>query len=190
MTRRAYLLSVLSCLAGAGLTAYGITRVWSVQVTHRTGMSDLRTERTGADLAPWVIGLALVALAGAGALLATTGWRRRALGGLLVLCGGGVAAGATVARAGLGVGVTGVGVAVWPLACAAGGALISVGGLVAARHGHRWPGMSARYERSTVPPPRAGSSPVAEAAPAARRQELDHRAAWEALDRGDDPTAL
>lgn len=181
MTRRAYLLTLLSCLAGAGLAVYGVTRVWSVHVTARTGMSDLRTVRTGADVAPWVIGLALVALAGTGALLATGGWVRRTLGGLLALCGAGVAVGAIAGRAGLDPGTAGAGAALWPVVCALGGAIITLGGLTAARHGHRWPGMSARYERGTPPP-----SP----APAAKGPALDHRTAWDALDRGDDPTAL
>jgi uncharacterized membrane protein (TIGR02234 family) len=181
MTRRAYLLTLLSCLAGAGLALYGVTRVWSVHVTARTGMSDLRTVRTGADVAPWVIGLALVALAGTGALLATSGWARRTLGGLLALCGAGVAAGAIAGRAGLAPGGAGAGAALWPVVCVLGGAIIAVGGLTAARQGHRWPGMSARYDRAA---PRKSPAPAVNKPPA-----LDHRTAWDALDRGDDPTA-
>ena len=61
-TRRTQLLSVVACLAGAGLTLWAVTRVWSVQVEVRTGLSDLRTEQTGAEAEPWLIGLALVAL--------------------------------------------------------------------------------------------------------------------------------
>ena len=99
MSRRSYLLSLLACLAGAGLAAYAATRTWSVLVTERPGMSDLRVVRTGADVAPSLIGLALVGLAGAGALLATHGWVRRSLGGLLVLVGAGVTTGAILGRA-------------------------------------------------------------------------------------------
>ena len=82
-------------------------------------MSDLRTARTGADVEPWVVGLALVALAGTGALLATRGWLRRVLGGLLALAGLGVAAGAVAGRAGLDSGAAGAGGDVWPVACVA-----------------------------------------------------------------------
>jgi hypothetical protein len=215
-TRRTYGLSLAACLIGAALAAYAITRTWSVQVTPRTGMSDLRTVRSGTDLEPWVTGLALVALAGGGALLATHGWVRRGLGGLLTLAGLGIVAGAIIGRAGLDVGAAGSGGTLWPIACALGGAIIAVGGVVAARHGHRWPRMSARYERPPATPvqrqqrPGTRSEAVGNEAvrddvarhdavrddagrnEAARNESAlepaDHRAAWDALDRGDDPT--
>ena len=207
MNRRAYVGTLLACLAGAGLAIWAATRTWSLTIQARPGMSDLRTARTGADLEPWLIGLALVALAGTGALLATHGWVRRLLGGLLTLVGAGVVAGAVAGRAGLAVGAAGGGGTLWPVACALGGAIIAAGGLTAARLGHRWPGMSARYERGRVPPletkPGAPSGPLAAAgrktavpaagrktaAPASPDRPLDHRTAWDALDRGDDPTA-
>jgi uncharacterized membrane protein (TIGR02234 family) len=212
MNRRSYLSTLAACLAGAGLALYAITRTWSLQVTTRTGLSDLRTVRTGADLQPWVIGLALAALAGTGALLATRGLVRRLLGVLLALAGAGVLAGAVLGRAGLDTGRAGSGATLWPIACALGGAIIALGGLAAARDGHRWPVMSSRYERGSVPPdypdpgaesePSAasglktgsstGASPPADPLPADARpvdaRPVDHRAAWDALDRGDDPT--
>ena len=193
MSRRSYLLSLLACLAGAGLAAYAATRTWSLVVTARPGMSDLRTVRTGTDVAPWLIGLALVALAGTGALLAPGGRLRRGLGVLLALVGVLLVVAAAVARAGLDTGRAGVPGTLWPIACALGGAIVAVGGLTAARHGHRWPRMSARYERRTVPAaqprPGGGSRPSPAAGPDARTAApVDNRAAWDALDRGDDPT--
>ena len=182
MSRRSYALTLLACLAGAALALYAGTRTWSLRVTPRVGMSDLRTARTGADVEPWVIGLALVALAGAGALLATHGWARRVLGVLLILVGAGVAAGAVIGRAGLDTGEAGAGGTVWPIACAVGGVIVAVGGVTAVRRGHLWPGMSARYDRSPAPPeqPAPAADPLS---------PPDHRATWDALDRGDDPTA-
>ncbi len=144
-------------LAGAGLALYGATRVWSVEVTPRPGLSDLRTSTTGADAQPWLIALALIALAGPGALLATRGPVRRLLGGLIALVGLGVAITAIVGRAGTDPGAAGAGATVWPIACVAGGALVVLTGVGAARHGHEWPAMGSRYERRPVPPPRAGS---------------------------------
>ena len=173
--------TVLLGAAGAGLALYAVTRTWSEVVTARPGLSSLREIRTGADVEPWVLGLALVALAGAGALLATRGVARRLLGGLLALVGLGVAAGATAGRAGLAVGAAGAGATVWPVACVLGGLLILLGGLSAARWGHRWPAMGARYERR-----RTGAAPAPDADV---DQRVDTRAAWDALDRGDDPTA-
>jgi uncharacterized membrane protein (TIGR02234 family) len=182
-TRRTYGLTLLACLAGAGVALVAVTRTWSVAVTPRAGMSPLRDTRTGADVEPWVIGLALVALAGTGALLATGGWVRRALGGVLALAGAGVAVGAVIGRIGLDPGEAGPAGTLWPAVCALGGAIIAVGGLTAARHGHRWPTMSARYDRTpaTAEPERTVPQP----APGA---PIDSRAAWDALDRGDDPT--
>jgi hypothetical protein len=84
-----------------------------------------------------------------------------------------------------------------------GGGLIVFGGVGAARRGHSWPSMGSRYERRTVPPPPArlgdGARPSAAAGPnrtqdpadADQRAEVrpvDTRDAWDALDRGDDPT--
>jgi uncharacterized membrane protein (TIGR02234 family) len=175
MNRRLYLLTLLASLAGAGLALYAITRTWSVHVTPRPGMSDLREARTGTDLEPWVTGLAVVALAGTGALLATSGWVRRGLGLLLSLAGLGVTIGAITGRAGLD---SGDAHAAWPILCAAGGVIILGGGVSALTRGHLWPGMSARYDRKP-----------ARAVPASTSTPVDNRATWDALDRGDDPTA-
>ncbi|WIM98177.1 Trp biosynthesis-associated membrane protein [Actinoplanes oblitus] len=170
MSRRSHLIAVVACLAGAGLTLYAVTRAWSVTVEHRTGLSDLTTTRTGADVQPSLVGVAVAALAGAGALLATRGVARRLLGGLLVAAGAGVVVGSVLARAGLAGGSL-----LWPVAAVLGGAAVALGGVLTVRHGHEWAAMSARYERQ----PRSDAEP----APA------DNRAAWDALDRGDDPTA-
>jgi len=172
---------VLLCAAGAGLALYAVTRTWSEIVTARPGLSSLRDVRTGADLAPWVIGLALVALAGAGALLATRGLVRRLLGGLLAVAGLGIVAGAIAGRAGAAVGSAGASATGWAAVCVLGGLLIVLGGLAAARSGHRWPAMGARYERRGAAP----ASPAGDE----RDQRVDTRDAWDALDRGDDPTA-
>jgi uncharacterized membrane protein (TIGR02234 family) len=190
--------AVLACVAGAGLAIYAATRTWSLRVVVRPGLPDLRTARTGAEQMPLLVGLALVALAGAGAVLATRGTVRRALGGLLALSGAAVAALAVAGRAGLDPGRAAVAATIWPAACVLGGAMIVAAGLAAARHGHRWPAMGLRYERGEVPPPPAepgaGAGPLPAAGhirPHTRRDHpgpVDPRAAWDALDRGDDPT--
>ncbi|MEV0899379.1 Trp biosynthesis-associated membrane protein [Actinoplanes sp. NPDC049802] len=174
MTRRGPLAAVLACLAGAGLALYAVTRVWAVAVERRPGLSDLRTEQTGADTQPWLIGLAVVALAGTGALLATRGVARRLLGVLLMTAAAGIVTGAVLARVTLDPGAAGQAGWIWPVLCAAGGVAVGVGGLLAARHGHRWPAMSARYERRS---------------PTETESVDGTRELWDALDRGDDPTA-
>jgi hypothetical protein len=164
MTRagRELALAVLLCLVGAGLALFAATRTWAVELTARPApLPPLRTARTGADLAPWLSGLAVVGLAGAGALLATRRLPRIAVGVLVGLCGVGVVVGAVAAG----------GWAGWPVACGLGGLALLAGGGLAAARGARWPALGARYERRTPGP--IGPSTVA---------------AWDALDRGEDPT--
>ncbi|MFI5492099.1 Trp biosynthesis-associated membrane protein [Actinoplanes sp. NPDC051859] len=167
------------CVAGAGLALFGVTRTWAIEITSRPGLSDLRAVRTGGEIAPWVLGLALVALAGGGALLATRGVARRGLGVLVALAGAGTTAAAVVGRAGLDTGAAGAGGTVWPIGCALGGLLVVAGGWLALRHGHEWPTMGARYERRAAPTAGAVLN---------EGQRVDTRVAWDALDRGDDPT--
>jgi uncharacterized membrane protein (TIGR02234 family) len=201
--RRSFAFALLLGIAGAALTLYAATRTWSLRVIVRPGLPDLRTARTGATDFPLLVGLALVALAGAGALLATRGLIRRIVGGLLAATGAGLILQAITGRLGLDVGRAGAAATLWPIACVLGGAMIVVGGLAAATQGHRWPTMGARYERRTVPPPPtdpgANSRPLATAGPHRAETSKDHpadpapvdnRAAWDALDRGDDPTLL
>jgi uncharacterized membrane protein (TIGR02234 family) len=219
--RRSFAVALLLGLAGAGLAIFGATRTWSVQVIVRPGLPELRTARTGADDFPLLVGLALVALAGAGALLATRGVVRRVVGGLLAVVGAGVIVQTLTGRIGLDVGRAGAGATTWPIVCVLGGAMIVAGGVAAAAQGHRWPTMGARYERRPPAQPSAGrvtdARPPAAAKPggelSAQRgpgfsapsvgpgagsgttpetriaEPIDTRAVWDALDRGDDPTA-
>ena len=70
--RRALTYAVLLCVAGAGLALATATRTWAVEVTLRPApLPAVRETSTGATLLPWLPALALVGLAGAGALLAT-----------------------------------------------------------------------------------------------------------------------
>lgn len=151
-------IAVLLCAAGAGLSIYAVTRPW-------------QGETPGSELAPLAWALALVQLAGGGALLATRGVLRRGLGVLIALA----AAGSAVAAIS---GASGTGAALWPAACTVGAVAGVAAGVLTLRRGHAWPGMSARYERRPEPAPAAGKA-----------EKLENRDAWDALDRGDDPTA-
>ncbi|KAB1912965.1 Trp biosynthesis-associated membrane protein [Micromonospora sp. AMSO31t] len=173
--RRELTYAVLLCLAGAGLAFWAVTRTWSVELTARGSLPPSRHARTGAELLPWVSALALVGLAGGGAVLATRGRVRRLLGGLLALLGLGVAAGG-------GYGLTESGVSrQWPALVLVGGLVLLAGGLLTALRGGDWPAMGARYERRPGRP----AEPAGEDRPAVERGTRD---AWEALDRGEDPT--
>jgi uncharacterized membrane protein (TIGR02234 family) len=150
-------------------------------------------ELTGALVAPWLGGTALLALAGVAGVVATSGVLRRLVGGLLGLAGIGVlafgvrallldpyatdASAASLPQPSSGVGVDELryqptDVTAAPLLAVAGAvALLAVGLLVLLRE-RRLPRLGARY-----------------AAPGERRAERDpDRAAWQDLDEGRDPT--
>jgi tryptophan-associated transmembrane protein len=123
-------------------------------------LPDLRTEHTGGELRAWLPACGWVALAGAGALVATRAAARRLVGGLLVVSGLGIAGAA------IGADLT----AGWPLLAVAGGLAVAAAGALAVARGDRWPAMGTRYERT-------------------RPDQASETDLWRALDRGEDPTA-
>nr|WP_240955506.1 Trp biosynthesis-associated membrane protein [Micromonospora sp. HNM0581] len=169
--------AVLLCLAGAGLALWAVTRTWVVDVADRAELLPLVEEgRTGGQLLAWLPALSLVGLAGGGAVLATRGRVRRVLGGLLVILGLTLAAGGGYGLLGnLGDLVTWA----WPALVLLGGILTAAGGALTLLRGHRWPAMGTRYERRPAQSA-GGGGPIVGAGTVE---------AWEALDRGEDPTA-
>lgn len=163
-------MAVLLCAAGAGAALLAARATWVVEVTSRPApLPAERTELSGGDRQPWVPALAWVALAGAGALLATGAAARRAVGVLLVLVGVGIAAAALTAGAGAPGG--------WPVLAAAGGLAAAGAGTLTVARGHRWPAMGGRYQRP-------GRSPAPAGGAGGRTPEQ----LWDSLDRGEDPT--
>ncbi|GLI01197.1 Trp biosynthesis-associated membrane protein [Phytohabitans aurantiacus] len=137
--RREISIAVVLSAAGAGLALFAATRTWWVEVVPRPApLPATRTPHDGGGLLP---ALALVGLAGAGALVATKGRARRWLGVLLLLNGAGVATSGALGLAD----ATG-----WPLACVAGGVLLAAGGALAVVRGGGWPSLGTRYERAPV----------------------------------------
>lgn len=207
--RRPLAYAVLLCLAGAGLALFAATRTWAVEVVSRPApLPPIRLARTGGDLLPWLPALAVVGLAGTGAVLATRGLPRRILGGLLLLVGAAVALGAGSALLGPPTGVdpaTGADLVTdpsgpaWPLLCGLGGLALAGGGAWTLARGQRWPAMGARYERgadtATPGPTRSAAVDRATGGGRARRSGgigqpggRDLIESWDALDRGEDPT--
>jgi uncharacterized membrane protein (TIGR02234 family) len=179
------------CAVGGGMVLFAVGPTWVEVVAHRASpLPDVTLAVSGRTLAPLVAGLGVVGLAGVVGLLATRRWGRLAVAAIIALSGLGVlvnaltrltAPGQAEARdllddAGRSAGAAAVTATAhpgWPLLAAAGGLLLALGGLAALLRSRRWPTMSARYET-----------------PAARtdRPRTD-AAVWDALDRGDDPTA-
>ncbi len=173
------------------MVLFAVGRPWVELVARRPSpLPDVTLALSGRTLEPLVAGLGVVGLAGVVGLLATRRWGRLAVAAIVALSGVAVlvtsltrlaAPDAAEARDRLTDSGRAAGAAVvtatahpgWPLLAAAGGLLLALGGLAALARSRRWPAMSARYET-----------------PAARTERPRTDAAvWDALDRGDDPTA-
>jgi Tryptophan-associated transmembrane protein (Trp_oprn_chp) len=191
--RRGLTTAVLACVVGAGVALFAATRTWSTTTQRQAPpLPDKLVNHTGGSLIGWLPALALVGLAGAGALLATRGIGRTIIGLLLVLLGLALVGGA----------IDGLDIAagIWPVFVGLGGLGIAWSGLATLRSGATWPAMGARYERSAVPSgPTGPAGPIDEnadasvAAPsersvAAGRRTRTHASMWDDLDRGVDPT--
>ena len=186
--RREPLLAALLCLVGAFLVLVATTNAWAQVAVPGTGLLPGRdVDVTGSELVPGVRALGLVALAGVVAIPATKRWGRTAVGLVLALVGAGVVAavlGVTsdivtaaqdtdVVREAGGAEGESTRRTVWPYACLLGGLAILAAGLFVAVRGRRWAALGRRYD-----------APATQAAEPAPERDL-----WEALDRGDDPTA-
>ncbi len=176
--RRAIAVTVLATAAAAAVALYAAGSVWDPGAGGLGGAGAGPAgvappgarggQVTGTGIAPWLPAAALVALAGAGALVAVRGAARRILGGLLAVCGGGVVAAGVVALAG-------TASPRWPAVCVCAGTVIVAAGAHTVRRGGAWPSMGGRFER--------GSHGARGGPGAAREADL-----WDAIDRGDDPT--
>lgn len=161
---------------------------WEVKVTAGFGVPH---ELRGGQAEPALVGLAVAALAAVAAVLATSGWPRRAVGVLLLAGGAGALVlawrglvkpgvawisadqhwaddiGRWLVQARIGIGLA-----------ALAGVLLVVSGVLVLVVGHRMPRLGSRYQRvGTAGPERAGS-----------QRSVQERALWDELDAGRDPT--
>jgi hypothetical protein len=196
--KREIAVAVVGCAAAAGLALFAGSRTWLVEtVTRPSPLAPTTTAHTGASLVPALAAAALVVLAGAGAVLATRGWGRRAVGSLIVVGGLGTSALALsqIGRDGVAVG--------WVVVTAAAGLVAAAGGLAAVRAASTWPSLGRRYERPSSQPyegsgvgqpyeRRLGRMPERAADDRTggeeKSGEVASREFWDALDRGEDPT--
>jgi uncharacterized membrane protein (TIGR02234 family) len=191
-SRRELTTTVLLALLGGVLAWVAAGRVWATGIAGEAP-STLGVSATGNDLSAAVTTLALTALAGALALLATRRLARRLVGVLLVAVGVGAAVSAVGARGAghaahvlgdkaaskhFATGAVAAHTASWWLLAVVGGVLVALAGAAALLRGAAWPGMSSRYENAAPKQARA-------AADTGTARDL-----WDALDRGEDPTDL
>lgn len=187
-----YATALLLDLIGAAGALLIATRHWQTIVTPRPSpLHDDVLQLSGRTVDAAPTALALVALAGVVAVLATRGVVRRAVGGVLALAGLGLIWRAAVSASAVSAGrarslvsehhpTVDVSTAVpqvathglWPALTIAAGVLVTVSGVLIAWRGHRWQVMSARYE----------------AQPAQDDPEKTAATLWSKLDRGEDPT--
>lgn len=187
--KRERVLAIALVLLGAVVAYFASSRDWiDVVLPARPPLPPVEQQVSGADVVAALRPLALLALAAVAALLATKRLGRVLVGVVVVGAGTGmlittaltIQAGTFQAledRPAPGVRVsTGPqpGFTPWWLLAIFGGLLIVTGGVLVVFRSRRWASMSSRYE---APAARAHKPP-----PAA---EI---AAWEAFDRGEDPT--
>jgi uncharacterized membrane protein (TIGR02234 family) len=184
--------AVLGSAVAGGLALLAGGQTWvTLSVVRPEPLPPLIAALSGATQAPSVPAAGLVLLAAAVALLAVRGAARLAVGVLMTLSGvalgvaggravaGGLADAASGIRVGAGERVVEVATA-WPLLTALAGVLGLLAGLLVVARGSGWPSMGGRFERTAVAAPPA---------PAPRTDEDRARLAWNALDRGEDPTS-
>lgn len=186
--------------AGAALLVGG--RTWQTITTSRPRpLSDDVLDVSGRTVDSASTALALVALAGVVAVLATRGLLRRVIGAIIALAGVGLVWRAVESFDAIGVGrarrlvtdrhktIGGTAVpprievhTVWPVLLLVCGVFVLLAGVLIAWRGQRWGAMSARYEN------RAVAENAAQAAAEANPQKAA-ASLWTALDRGEDPTS-
>jgi uncharacterized membrane protein (TIGR02234 family) len=179
--RRGLFAAMAGCAVGGGLALLAAGRTWgSATVVSATG-AHLRVVASGSDVVPAMSALGLAMLVLAGALVAARSWLRRLIGLVVVVVGGAaislaltshddVVAGLDKQAFGVQHAVSAPAVAGWAVVAAFAGLLAVVAGAAAVVFGAVWPALGARYD-----------------APATTRVE-PVVSAWDALDRGEDPT--
>ncbi|MFF5358897.1 TIGR02234 family membrane protein [Streptomyces scabiei] len=189
--RRSLALALLSGALGAAVVLLASRQRWS-QGTISVAGGDFPLTAQGSDVTGVPAALAVVGLAALVAVFAVRRSGRVLVSALLALSGAGTIAAALLgaedsaalddkaaeASGDTAATVDALGHTGWPYVAAVGGALILLAGLLALRHGRRWPAMSGRYERDGTPRPRR-VRPVDPDRP----EDM-----WKALDRGEDPT--
>ena len=172
--KRVMWLVVVALLLGAAALWGSSELTWFAEYRDLGVRGTVLHTETGAQRSTALVPLAVLALAGIAGVVATGGWARRLLGGVLLVAGGAMAV----------IGVTGVrlsggaGYPTWQILAGhalavAGGLLLAVSGVLSIRMARRMPRLSARYS-----------------APSGKKTVRDpDTEMWDSLSAGDDPTA-
>lgn len=181
-TTRPYLIALAIIAGGALLGWWASASTWMIVETSLLGAEDIegvqavaRESVPGTSLTPLAAAMPIVGLAGLAGIIGSRRWLRRVIGAIIGIAGLALTWSAVSAIAGLTIGDPGPdgGIIVsaspaYAVAAAFAGAVLLAGGLWTAVRGATWPSLGANYERVVDRP----------------------RNAWEALDRGIDPSEL
>lgn len=174
-------ISALACIGGGALVGWwACASTWMVVESSLLGAGEIegvqalaRESVQGSSLIPLGAAMPVVGLAGLAGIVGSRRWLRRAIGAVIALSGLALTWSAVDAFAGFGVGEAGPGGGVvvsvapaYPMVAAIAGAMLAVGGAWTILRGQTWPSLGVNYERAVDRP----------------------RSAWEALDRGIDPS--
>jgi uncharacterized membrane protein (TIGR02234 family) len=170
--RRELAVAVVLAVLGGGLALFAASRTWVVIETPRPApLPSVEETRSGRDAVPWAAAMAFVGLAGGIALLATKRIGRLVVGAIVALSGAVMIAGGVAGWRTTGETFQDVEVAVlWPAASIVGGVAALLAGVLAVARGRHWAQLGAKYDAPGT----------------AKPAEND---VWDALDRGEDPTA-
>jgi uncharacterized membrane protein (TIGR02234 family) len=185
--RRGLLVALAGYVVAGAIVLLAAGRTWGrAALTAETG-AHVAVSATGreAEAALPALGFALLVLAAA--VLAARGWLRVIVGVITVAVGGIVIGLALTSTEGVSealrqeafavpAGAVHTSLGGWAVVTAAAGAIAVLAGVVTVVRGSSWPGLGARYDAP------AGESPAGE------RKPEPATAAWDALDRGEDPT--
>ena len=177
--RHGLLLAVGGTAIAGALLLLAAGRTWGHADVQATGGARVSVSTVGGDVAPALPALGVALLVLAVAVLAARSWLRRVVG-LVVVVGGAAVAVAVTARDDVAAELTRQAFVAteavppstsgWALLAAAAGGVAVLAGALTVFVGSLWPTLGRRYD-----------------APAARPRD-ETVSAWEALDRGDDPT--
>jgi uncharacterized membrane protein (TIGR02234 family) len=174
------LIAVVVCVVGAVLTSLAVVAPWGhVGTSPAPPLPASSIDIQGLDVTPGIRVLAIVAVAAVVTALALRRWARQLVGAVVLGCGIGIVVQALENRSELALTKnllfterTVVDTTLWPWAAALGGVLVCASGLVVLLAGSRWSGLSSAYQP-----------------PAAREPDTaTPKGAWDAMDRGEDPT--
>jgi hypothetical protein len=184
IARRSPAVAVLACAAGGLLVLLASGRRWSHTTLHSVvAGAQSQLSVTGHSVEPALPALGIALLALSAAILAANGALRRLVGAVVVLVAAIAVATAIVGRGHVSsaledheVGAQGLAVHAsangWWLVVVVGGLLGVAGGVLTVVRAHAWSGLAAKYDGPTPPAPTKDPATLA----------------WDALDRGEDPT--